>query len=93
MCTLKVYRTTKVIKLMRKKVWWKKYYLLILVCGAIPIVMLLNSLFSWPKRAIIPIVVILGLLFATLALWAYANRETDGSEWWQDESASGWRGY
>lgn len=78
---------------MRKKVWWKKYYLLILLGGAIPTVMLLSSLFSWPKRAIIPIIVILGLLFAAFTLWTYANREADGSEWWQDESASGWRGF
>lgn len=78
---------------MRKKAWWKNYSPLILVGGAIPTVIILSSLFNWPKRAFIPIVVILSLIFATLALWAYANRKVDGSEWWQDEDASGWRGY
>ena len=72
---------------------WKKYSPLLLVGGAIPTVIILSSLFNWPKRAFIPVVVILSLIFAALALWAYANRKVDGSEWWQDESASGWRGY
>jgi uncharacterized membrane protein YfcA len=78
---------------MRTRVWWKKYSPLILVGGAIPIVVILSSFFNWPMRAIIPVVVVLSLIFAATALWTYANREVDGSEWWQDESASGWRGY
>jgi uncharacterized membrane protein YdjX (TVP38/TMEM64 family) len=78
---------------MKTKVWWKKYFSLILVGGAIPTVIILSSYFEISKKASIPIVIILALVFASMALWAYSNRKADGSEWWQDESASGWRGY
>ena len=78
---------------MKIKVRWKKYLPLILVGGAIPAVLILSSIFDWPERASIPLLVVLGIIFAAMALWAYANRKVDGSEWWQDDSASGWRGY
>lgn len=78
---------------MKVKVRWKKYWTLILVGGLIPLTIILSSIFDWPKRASLPLLVILGIIFATMALWAYANRKADGTEWWQDDSASGWRGY
>ena len=75
------------------KVRWKKYLLLILGGGMIPITLILSYYFEWPERATIPLIVVLSIIFAAMALWAYANREADGSEWWQDDNASGWRGY
>lgn len=77
---------------MRIKARWNKYSPLF-VGGAIPTIIILSSLFNWPKRTFIPVVVVLTLTFAVMILWAYANKEVDGAEWWQDESASGWRGY
>lgn len=78
---------------MRTKSWWQKYSSLIFIGGAIPVVILLSSSFNWPNTALIPVIVILSLIFSAVALWTYANRETNDSDWWQDESASGWRGY
>jgi hypothetical protein len=78
---------------MKSKVWWKKSLPLIVLGGAIPTILILGSYFDAPSKFTIPVVVILGLLFASMTLWAFANRRADGSEWWQDDDASGWRGY
>ena len=78
---------------MKLKAGRKKHIPLILIGGSIPTTIILSSYFELPKTAVIPLVVILSLIFGAMALWAYANREADGSEWWQDDSASGWRGY
>lgn len=78
---------------MMTKVWWKKHLPLILIGGLIPTVVILSGYFAWPKAVTIPLVIVLGLIFASMALWTYVNRKADGTEWWQDDSASGWRGY
>jgi hypothetical protein len=78
---------------MKIKARWKKYLPSLLVGGLIPAAIILSSYFAWPKALSIPLVIVLSLIFASMVLWSYANRETDGSEWWQDDSASGWRGY
>jgi len=78
---------------MKLKTQWKKYLPLILVGGMIPTAIILSSYFAWPQAVSIPLVIVLSLIFASMALWAHANRKADGSEWWQDDSASGWRGY
>lgn len=78
---------------MKSKTRQKTHMLLVLVGGAIPTTLILSSYFKLPEAFAISAVVILALLFGSMALWTYANRETNGSEWWQDDSASGWRGY
>jgi len=78
---------------MKSKGQWKKYLPLILVGGMIPTLIVLSIYFDFPQIVTIPLLIILGLIFGSMALWAYANRNADGSEWWQDDSASGWRGY
>ena len=78
---------------MKPEAKWKKYLPLILVGGAIPTIIILGSYFELPQAAIVTLVIILSLISASMALWIYANRRADGSEWWQDDSASGWRGY
>lgn len=72
---------------------WKKYLPLILVGGAIPTILILGNFFAVRQAVVIVVVISLGLIFGTMALWTYANRKANGSEWWQDDSASGWRGY
>lgn len=71
----------------------KKYVPLVLIGGAIPTAIILSSYFELSKTAVIPLIVVLILIFGSMALWTYANRHVDGSEWWQDDNASGWRGY
>lgn len=71
----------------------KTHLLIVLTGGAIPAVLALNSFFRLSDRLAIILIVFLGLICGSMTLWAYANRHVDGSEWWQDDSASGWRGY
>ena len=77
-----------------KQIASKKTHLLnVLTGGAIPVVLILNSYFGLPDELTIALLIFLSLIFGSMALWAYANGRADGSEWWQDDSASGWRGY
>ncbi len=78
---------------MKSKARWKKYLPLILVGGIIPVSIVLGRYFHFSQAVVVPFIVVVSLIFASMALWAYANRAADGSEWWQDDSASGWRGY
>jgi hypothetical protein len=78
---------------MKTKNRWKKNLPLLLVGSMIPATIILSSYFVWLQPLSIPLVIILGLIFTAMTLWAYANRKANGSEWWQDDSASGWRGY
>jgi ABC-type transport system involved in cytochrome bd biosynthesis fused ATPase/permease subunit len=71
----------------------KKYLPLILAGGSIPTVIVLGNYFTVRQAAVVILVISLGLIFCAMALWTYANRNADGNEWWQDDSASGWRGY
>jgi hypothetical protein len=71
----------------------KKYVPLVLIGGAIPTAIILSDYFELSKEVVIPLIVVLSLIFGAMVLWAYANRQVDGSEWWQDDSASGWRGH
>ncbi|MCB9419400.1 MAG: hypothetical protein H6667_06335 [Ardenticatenaceae bacterium] len=65
---------------------------LVLIGGTIPALIILGRYFGLSHTMVIPVIVILSLVFGSVALWSYANRHIDGSEWWQDDSASGWRG-
>ena len=59
----------------------------------IPAVILFAVIFHLSQSVIVPLVVVLGLVLGAVALWARANKNADGSEWWQDDESSGWRGY
>ncbi|MFZ0548836.1 MAG: hypothetical protein WAM60_25525, partial [Candidatus Promineifilaceae bacterium] len=83
----------KGIQMMKLKTGFKRYGLLILVGGAIPLLLLLSMILHFPQAVTIAVLIILSLAFCSMALWRYANKDADGSEWWQDDSASGWRGY
>lgn len=79
--------------IMKPKTNHKTHMPIILVGGAIPTVLILSSYYRLPEAVTIMLVTFLSLILGSIALWAYANRQADGSEWWQDDSASGWRGY
>lgn len=66
---------------------------LVLLIGAIPASILLENYFGVPAALSIPLVVILLLFCGTVALWSHANRHKDKHPWWEDDNASGWRGY
>ena len=66
---------------------------LVLIIGAIPASLLLENYFGVPASVSIPLLVILALFLGTMALWSFANRKKHGDEWWEDDNASGWRGY
>ena len=70
-----------------------RYLSLWTVGASIPLAILLGAIFHIPLRFTISYVVVVALLFASMALWAHANVGADGTEWWQDDDASGWRGY
>lgn len=72
---------------------WKTYFPIILAGGLIPAVIILSLYFHISQTAVIPILIILTIAFLSMLLWRIANRNADGSEWWQDDNASGWRGY
>lgn len=67
--------------------------LLWMVGASIPLLVVLGSMFDIPQRFIISYVVVAVLVFGSMALWAHANADAEGTEWWQDDDASGWRGY
>lgn len=71
----------------------KTSFFLILVGAAIPLTLVLSNYINIPTAFTIIAVIILGITFCSMALWAFANRKATGSEWWQDDTASGWRGY
>jgi hypothetical protein len=78
---------------MKRKTNKKRRLLMILTGGAIPALLVMSRVFGLPDRFTIPLVIFIGLIFGSISLWSYANRQATGSEWWQDDSASGWRGY
>jgi hypothetical protein len=71
----------------------KTNLLTVLTGGAIPTVLIRNKYFRLPDKFTVVLVVFLSFIFGSMALLAYANRHADGSEWWQHDSTSGWRGY
>ncbi|MFN2136431.1 MAG: hypothetical protein ACK2UK_10790 [Candidatus Promineifilaceae bacterium] len=57
------------------------------------LVLVVGFLFHLSHGVIIALVTLLALLLAAVALWNKANKDADGSEWWQDDESDGWRGY
>lgn len=78
---------------MTSRIGRKRILLLVLISSAIPSVIFLGSDFGLSPSASVPLIIVLSLATGATALWVYANRHVDGSEWWQDDSAGGWRGY
>lgn len=68
-------------------------FLLVLVGGAIPVTLTLGIVFRLSPSLITVLILVLGLMLAAMWLWYQANLDATGKEWWQDDEASGWRGY
>ncbi|MAT97175.1 MAG: hypothetical protein CL608_08535 [Anaerolineaceae bacterium] len=68
-------------------------FLLFLVGGAMPVALTLGLIFRLSTIFITAFLLILGVIFAAMWLWYQANLRASGEEWWQDDEASGWRGY
>lgn len=66
---------------------------LALLAGLIPAIMLFGRFLGLSQAWIVVIVVVAALVWGWTAMWSHANAKADGTEWWQDDNASGWRGY
>ena len=71
---------------------WNKF-LIFLEILIIPAVILFGIIFHLSQSFVVPLVIVLVLVLGAALLWSRANKNADGSEWWQDDDASGWRGY
>jgi hypothetical protein len=78
---------------MTSRIGRKRILLLVLISSAIPSIILLGSTFGLSLSTSVPLIVLLSLAAGATALWVNANRHSNGSEWWQDDNADGWRGY
>lgn len=67
---------------------WRAY-----LGGALVVGMMIGLYSGISSTVLIVAAVIGGLLLGWMALWQHANANARGDEWWQDDSASGWRGY
>jgi hypothetical protein len=68
-------------------------WILAIIGGAIPVLIILSLNFDLTEAVFVPLVILLVFIFFSTALWFNANDHADGAEWWQDDEASGWRGY
>ena len=66
---------------------------LVFVGGSIPVGIILAHYYGLSENIIVIFVVIVSLIFGSWTLWRRANARANGSEWWQDDQCSGWRGY
>lgn len=71
----------------------KDSMLLVFVLGAIPAIILLGNYFGLPGAVTIPLLVIFSFFGGAWAIWCHANQHPEENPWWQDDDASGWRGY
>lgn len=67
--------------------------LLVFLGGTILITLTVGIVFHLSTIWLTGLVLVLGLIFAATWLWHQANVWATGDEWWQDDQASGWRGY
>jgi hypothetical protein len=51
-----------------------------------------GAIMGLPQTILVAVLVIGSILLVSMALWQHANAHATGSEWWQDDSYSGWRG-
>jgi len=68
-------------------------FLLFLIGGAMPIMLILGLIFRFSIVLLTVLLLVMGLILAAMWLWYQANQQASGDEWWQDDEASGWRGY
>ena len=68
-------------------------WLLVFIGGLFPLLLVLGTQFHLPELLLVPLLVVIALVFASMAVWMRANAHATGEEWWQDDSCSGWRGY
>lgn len=66
---------------------------LFIIGGIVLLTILLNDVLNLSQTAVIVIVIVGSLLFSANAIWYHAVNNANGDEWWQDDDASGWRGY
>ncbi|MCA9872141.1 MAG: hypothetical protein KC441_00740 [Anaerolineales bacterium] len=66
---------------------------LALLAGLIPAIILFGPYLGLSQAWVVVLSIVTALVWGWLAIWTHANAKADGSEWWQDDSASGWRGY
>ena len=59
----------------------------------LPAILILGIIFHLSQAFLVPLLTMLFILLGAFLLWSRANKDADGSEWWQDDDASGWRGY
>ncbi len=78
---------------MKKSINRRRRWLLFLIGGAMLVTLALGIVFQLSTVLITVLLLVLGLIFATVWLWYQANLRASGDEWWQDDEASGWRGY
>lgn len=70
-----------------------RYVPLILLGGAIIALLIFGPHIGLSFNFIVPAVTVLCLVLGAAALWTHANLHATGDEWWQDDSADGWRNY
>jgi len=78
---------------MNKSTHRKRRWLLFLIGGAMLVTLALGIVFQLSTVLITVLLLVLGMILAAMWLWYQANRRASGDEWWQDDEASGWRGY
>ena len=71
----------------------KRLTLPLIVAISIPVIIVVGMFFGVDGAYLTVYAVVAAIVSGAMALWRHANADADGSEWWQDDSASGWRGY
>ncbi len=77
---------------MKQKNKQPNYPMLVLLGVIMVVLMALGYFTAVPTRFIVALETIDVICLGAVALWCFANGRADGSEWWQDDEASGWRG-
>ena len=67
-------------------------FMIFLLGGAFLLTLTVAVLFHLYTGMTTILVLVLGIVLASMALWYRANQNADGDEWWQDDDATGWRG-
>ncbi len=63
------------------------------VLGAILLFAMVLDLFGVSHAALVVLATVAVIVLGAAALWSHATAVATGDEWWQDDDASGWRGY
>lgn len=61
--------------------------------GAVLLTAMVLDMFGVSHAALVVLSTAAVILLGAMALWSHATAVANGSEWWQDDDASGWRGY